>query len=88
MRWRSASVRWVGQRTGGLPGLHRDPFDRMLVLQVQLEGLTLVSNEPRDPQAYSSSRGRSWIPSCRILAHNDSRERPRLRAVAVLRYPC
>lgn len=33
------------QRAGALPGLHRDPFDRMLVAQAVLEGLTLVSNE-------------------------------------------
>jgi PIN domain nuclease of toxin-antitoxin system len=34
-----------GQRAGGLPGPHRDPFDRMLVAQAQAENLTLVSNE-------------------------------------------
>lgn len=33
------------QRAGGLPGPHRDPFDRMLIAQAQLEGMTLVSNE-------------------------------------------
>jgi PIN domain nuclease of toxin-antitoxin system len=33
------------QRAGTLPGKHRDPFDRMLIAQSQLEGLTLVSNE-------------------------------------------
>lgn len=33
------------QRAGALPGWHRDPFDRMLVAQAQLEDLTLVSNE-------------------------------------------
>ena len=33
------------QRAGALPGPHRDPFDRMLVAQAQIEGLTLVSNE-------------------------------------------
>jgi len=33
------------QRAGGLPGPHRDPFDRMLIAQSQLDGLTLVSNE-------------------------------------------
>jgi PIN domain nuclease of toxin-antitoxin system len=26
---------------------HRDPFDRMLVAQAQLEGLTLVSRDPQ-----------------------------------------
>lgn len=33
------------QRAGTLPGQHRDPFDRMLIAQSQLENLTLVSNE-------------------------------------------
>ena len=33
------------QRAGRLPGSHRDPFDRMLIAQAQLEDLTLVSNE-------------------------------------------
>ena len=28
---------------GGLPPLHRDPFDRLLVAQAQLEGLILVT---------------------------------------------
>ena len=28
---------------GGLPQLHRDPFDRLLVAQAQLEGLILVT---------------------------------------------
>lgn len=26
-----------------LPGLHKDPFDRMLIAQAQLEGITLVT---------------------------------------------
>lgn len=29
-----------------LPLLHRDPFDRMLVVQAQLEGLTIVTRDP------------------------------------------
>jgi PIN domain nuclease of toxin-antitoxin system len=29
-----------------LPEHHRDPFDRMLVAQAQLEGLTIVSRDP------------------------------------------
>lgn len=33
------------RHAGTLPGVHRDPFDRMLVAQAQLENLTLVSNE-------------------------------------------
>ncbi len=31
---------------GRLPLHHRDPFDRMLVAQAQLEGLTIVSRDP------------------------------------------
>ena len=33
------------QRAGSLPGTHRDPFDRMLAAQAQLEDLTIVSND-------------------------------------------
>jgi PIN domain nuclease of toxin-antitoxin system len=33
------------QRAGGLPGPHRDPFDRMLIAQALEEGCTLISNE-------------------------------------------
>ncbi len=31
------------ERAGALPSHHGDPFDRMLVAQAQLEGLTLVT---------------------------------------------
>ena len=31
---------------GGLPPHHRDPFDRMLVAQAQLERLTIVTRDP------------------------------------------
>jgi PIN domain nuclease of toxin-antitoxin system len=34
-----------GQAAGALPGVHRDPFDRMLIAQAILEDLVLVSNE-------------------------------------------
>jgi len=34
-----------GECAGSLPGIHRDPFDRMLIAQAKVEGLTLVSNE-------------------------------------------
>jgi PIN domain nuclease of toxin-antitoxin system len=34
---------WVA---GGLPPHHRDPFDRILVAQAQLEGLTIVTRDP------------------------------------------
>jgi PIN domain nuclease of toxin-antitoxin system len=33
------------QRAGSLPGSHRDPFDRMLIAQAQVEDVPLVSNE-------------------------------------------
>ena len=33
------------ERAGGLPGTHKDPFDRMLIAQAQAENLALVSNE-------------------------------------------
>ena len=32
---------------GALPPHHRDPFDRMLIAQAQLEGLTIVTRDPR-----------------------------------------
>jgi PIN domain nuclease of toxin-antitoxin system len=34
-----------GQVAGGLPAIHKDPFDRMLIAQAALEDLVLVSNE-------------------------------------------
>nr|WP_294556755.1 type II toxin-antitoxin system VapC family toxin [uncultured Rhodopila sp.] len=34
-----------GQAAGGLPGPHKDPFDRMLIAQAMLDGMVLVSNE-------------------------------------------
>lgn len=34
------------QRAGGLPGPHRDPFDRMLIAQAGLEALPVVSADP------------------------------------------
>ncbi|ADB31483.1 PilT protein domain protein [Kribbella flavida DSM 17836] len=33
------------QEAGALPLLHRDPFDRMLVAQARIEGLTLVTRD-------------------------------------------
>ena len=30
----------------GLPPLHRDPFDRMLVAQALVEGITLLTSDP------------------------------------------
>jgi|ERR1700722_6789790 PIN domain nuclease of toxin-antitoxin system len=32
-------------RAGGLPGEHRDPFDRMLIAQAQMEGIPIISND-------------------------------------------
>jgi PIN domain nuclease of toxin-antitoxin system len=34
------------ERAGGLPVHHRDPFDRMLIAQAQIEGLTIVTRDP------------------------------------------
>lgn len=31
---------------GALPRHHRDPFDRMLIAQAQMEGLTVVTRDP------------------------------------------
>ena len=33
------------QRAGALIGSHRDPFDRMLIVQAQAEGVPIASNE-------------------------------------------
>ena len=38
------------QRAGLLPLLHRDPFDRMLVAQAQIEDLILITNDPKIEQ--------------------------------------
>jgi PIN domain nuclease of toxin-antitoxin system len=34
------------ERVAGLPAHHRDPFDRMLVAQAEVEGLRLVTRDP------------------------------------------
>ncbi len=34
-------------RAGALPPIHRDPFDRMLVAQSQLEGLPVLTSDAR-----------------------------------------
>ena len=31
---------------GALPGPHRDPFDRMLIAQGQIEGLPIITSDP------------------------------------------
>jgi PIN domain nuclease of toxin-antitoxin system len=33
-------------KAGALPGPHRDPFDRMLIAQAQMETLPLVTRDP------------------------------------------
>ena len=33
-------------RAGSLPAIHRDPFDRMLVAQAQIEGLPILTADP------------------------------------------
>lgn len=33
-------------RAGTLPSIHRDPFDRMLVAQAQIEGLPILTADP------------------------------------------
>ncbi|MFE3716972.1 type II toxin-antitoxin system VapC family toxin [Streptomyces cyaneofuscatus] len=39
-----------GVRAGRLPALHRDPFDRILVAQAQIEGMTVVTRDTWIPQ--------------------------------------
>ena len=39
-----------GVRAGRLPVHHRDPFDRLLVAQAQIEGMTLVTRDKWIPQ--------------------------------------
>lgn len=36
-----------GAAVADLPGIHRDPFDRMLVAQARVEGLTLLTADER-----------------------------------------
>jgi PIN domain nuclease of toxin-antitoxin system len=36
-----------GVAAARLPLHHRDPFDRMLIAQAQIEGLTIVTRDPR-----------------------------------------
>ncbi|GAA1149706.1 type II toxin-antitoxin system VapC family toxin [Streptomyces hebeiensis] len=39
-----------GVRAGRLPAHHRDPFDRILVAQAQVEGMTLVTRDKWIPE--------------------------------------
>jgi PIN domain nuclease of toxin-antitoxin system len=50
------------QRAGDLPGPHRDPFDRMLIAQAQIEGTPLVTNE-RAFEAYGIQRIWNSMPA-------------------------
>jgi PIN domain nuclease of toxin-antitoxin system len=34
------------ERVASLPAHHRDPFDRLLIAQAEVEGLTLVTRDP------------------------------------------
>ena len=36
-----------GDQASSLPGLHKDPFDRMLIAQAQSEGLVIVTNDEK-----------------------------------------
>lgn len=36
-----------GLAVAGLPLHHRDPFDRLLIVQARMEGFTLVTSDPR-----------------------------------------
>ncbi|MBI2423515.1 MAG: type II toxin-antitoxin system VapC family toxin [Candidatus Hydrogenedentes bacterium] len=37
-------------RAGALPPIHRDPFDRMLTAQAQIEDLTIVTHDTNIPR--------------------------------------
>lgn len=42
------TVRWShAWESGALPAIHQDPFDRILVAQARIEGLTLVTADQR-----------------------------------------
>lgn len=44
--FRKLSITWEHAfRTEGLPNIHRDPFDRVLIAQCLVEGLTMVSSD-------------------------------------------
>ena len=50
-RFRLLDINSLHAKTAGrLPLLHRDPFDRMLVAQAQIEDLVLITNDPRIEQ--------------------------------------
>ncbi|MFJ9636634.1 type II toxin-antitoxin system VapC family toxin [Streptomyces sp. NPDC101178] len=39
-----------GVRADRLPALHRDPFDRILIAQAQVEGMTIVTRDQWIPR--------------------------------------
>ena len=39
-----------GEQTDTLPDIHRDPFDRMLVIQAQAEGLEIMTSDNEIPK--------------------------------------
>ncbi len=40
-------ISWAhSQAVSKLPVIHKDPFDRILIAQAQIEGMTLVCNDP------------------------------------------
>lgn len=47
------------EATASLPPVHRDPFDRILVAQARIEGLTLVTHDP----SIRSYPGVAFLPS-------------------------
>ena len=38
------------EHAGGLAPIHRDPFDRLLVAQAQVEGLTIMTSDSVIPR--------------------------------------
>ena len=47
-RFRLLDINSIHAKTAGrLPLLHRDPFDRMLVAQAQIEDLILITDDPK-----------------------------------------
>ena len=45
---RALPITWShAEAAAALPGHHNDPFDRMLIAQAQLEGLTILSSDAK-----------------------------------------
>jgi hypothetical protein len=71
-----------------LPAIHRDPFDRMLVAQAIVEGLTLVTSDPESPNIpglsdWSDTRSRPASPAL----NSPNRGRRTRRATGSSRRP-